>query len=84
MEERMSEPPRESSEIDRLVAELEKAEAYELRLRQFIVDIRAELSAGRTATAMSMLNAALNFIDSATDVVATHREVDQPDAPRSR
>ena len=67
----------EKSEIDRLVGELEKAEAYELRLRQVIVDVRAELAAGRTAKAMSMLNEALNFIDDATDVVAPHRE----DAP---
>ena len=62
------------AEIDRLAAELEKAEAYEVRLRQFFVDIRAELAAGRTANAMSMLNEALRFIDDATDVVAPHRE----------
>jgi hypothetical protein len=68
------------SEVDRLVAELEKAEAYEQRLRQFIVDIRAELAAGHVATAMSMLNEALNFIDNATDVVAPHRD----DAPPHR
>jgi hypothetical protein len=53
---------------------LEKAEAYELRLRSFIVDIRAELIAGRTAKAMSMPNEALNFTDDATGVVAPHRE----------
>ena len=62
------------AEIDRLAAELEQAEAYEVRLRQFFVDIKAELAAGRTANAMSMLNEALRFIDDATDVVAPHRE----------
>ena len=61
-------------EIDRLVSELEKAEAYEVRLRQFFVDIKAELAAGHTANAMSLLNEALRFIDDATDVVAPHRE----------
>ena len=69
-------PPSENgqSEVDRLVAELEKAEAYEVRLRQFFIDIRAELAAGHTANAMSMLNEALRFIDAATDVVASHPE----------
>ena len=62
------------AQIDRLVGELEKAEAYEQRLRQFIVDVKAELAAGRTASAMSMLNEALRFIDDATDVVAPHRQ----------
>ena len=61
-------------EIERLVSELEKAEAYEVRLRQFFVDIKAELAAGHTANAMSLLNEALRFIDDATDVVAPHRE----------
>ena len=62
------------AQIDRLVDELGKAEAYEQRLRQFIVDVKAELAAGRTASAMSMLNEALRFIDDATDVVAPHRQ----------
>jgi hypothetical protein len=62
------------AEIDRLAVELEKAEAYEVRLRQFFVDIKAELAAARTASAMSMLNEALRYIDDATDVVAPHRE----------
>ena len=62
------------AEIDRLASELEKAEAYEVRLRQFFVDIKAELAAGRAASAMSMLNEALRYIDDATDVVAPHRE----------
>jgi len=67
-------PDDAQAEIDRLVGELEKAEAYEVRLRQFFIDIKAELAAGRTANAMSMLNEALRFIDDATDVVAPHHE----------
>ncbi|TMH67509.1 MAG: hypothetical protein E6H48_08490 [Betaproteobacteria bacterium] len=62
------------AELNRLVGELEKAEAYEVRLRQFFIDIKAELAAGHTANAMSMLNEALRFIDDATDVVAPHQE----------
>jgi hypothetical protein len=60
-------------EVDRLVAELEEAEAYEQRLRQIIVDVRDRLAAGEYAAALSMLNAALNDIDCATDVVTPHR-----------
>ena len=60
-------------EVDRLVAELEEAEAYEQRLRQIIVDVRDRLAAGEHAAALSMLNAALNDIDCATDVVTPHR-----------
>ena len=58
-----------STENERLVAELEQAEAYEQKLRQLIVDVRDELAAGRIEHALSMLNTALNYIDSATDVV---------------
>jgi len=58
-----------SPEIDRLIAELEQAEAYEQKLRQLIVEVRDELAAGRVEQALSMLNTALNDIDSATDVV---------------
>jgi hypothetical protein len=68
------EPDDAQGEINRLVGELEKAEAYEVRLRQFFIDIKAELAAGHTANAMSMLNEALRFIDDATDVVAPHHE----------
>jgi hypothetical protein len=68
------EPDAAQSENERLTAELEKAEAYEVRLRQFFVDIKAELAAGRTARAKSMLDEALRYIDDATDVVAPHRE----------
>ena len=64
----------ERREIERLVAELEQAEAYEQRLRQVIIDVRDALAAGRNAAALSMLNAALNDIDSATDVVAHHKD----------
>ena len=65
-------PASADNEIARLVAELERAEAFELRLRQFFVDIRATLAAGHSATALSMLNEALSYIDDATDVVAPH------------
>lgn len=56
-------------EIERLVAELEEAELYEQKLRGIIVAVREALSAGRVPQALSMLNEALNEIDSATDVV---------------
>jgi ribosomal protein S20 len=58
-----------SAEIERLVAELEQAEAYEQKLRQLIVEVRDALAAGRIEQALSMLNTALSDIDSATDVV---------------
>ena len=64
----------DSAEIDRLVAELEQAEAYEQRLRQLIADVRDQLAAGNTQAALSMLNAALSDIDAATDVVTPHRD----------
>ncbi len=57
------------AEIERLIAELEQAEAYEQKLRQLIVEVRDQLAAGRIEQALSMLNTALNDIDSATDVV---------------
>ena len=62
-----------SAEIDRLVAELEQAEAYEQHLRQLIADVRDQLAAGNTQAALSMLNAALSDIDAATDVVTPLR-----------
>jgi hypothetical protein len=52
-----------------LLRELEAAEAYEQQLRQTIVAVRDQLAAGHTERALSMLNEALNYIDSATDVV---------------
>ena len=59
-----------AAEVDRLVAELEQAEAYEQKLRQFIVDVKDQLAAGNSERALSMLNEALRYIDNATDVVA--------------
>ncbi|MDQ6917505.1 MAG: hypothetical protein M3023_06785 [Pseudomonadota bacterium] len=58
-----------SSEVARLVKELESAEAYEQRLRQIIIEVRDQLAAGNTASALSMLNQALSYIDDQTDVV---------------
>ena len=62
------------SESARLLRELEAAELYEQQLRQTIVSVRDELAAGRVERALSMLNAALNDIDSATDVVVPHKD----------
>jgi hypothetical protein len=62
-----------AAEVDRLIAELEQAEAYEQKLRQFIVDVKDQLAAGNSERALSMLNEALRYIDNATDVVATDR-----------
>jgi len=58
-----------AKEIGRLVEELEKAEAYEQRLRQFVLDAKDQLASGNTSVALSILNQALNYIDSAADVV---------------
>ena len=65
--------PGSRSQVELLVAELGQAEAYEQRLRQLIVEVRDQLAAGHHAAALSMLNAALNDIDAATDVVSSHR-----------
>ena len=62
------------SEVARLLRELESAELYEQQLRQTIVSVRDELAAGHAERALSMLNAALNDIDSATDVVVPHKK----------
>ena len=70
----MTEVPGSPTEVERLVAELEEAEAYEQRLRQLISDVRDRLAAGHHAEALSMLNAALRDIDCATDVVTHHRD----------
>lgn len=67
--------PLASAEIDRLVHELEQAEAYEQQLRALIVEVRDQLAAGRIEQALSMLNTALNDIDSATDVVVPSSRV---------
>ena len=68
------EAPPSRDEVERLVAELEEAEAYEQQLRQVISDVRDRLAAGYHAEALSMLNAALRDIDCATDVVTHHRD----------
>ena len=65
-----SDTDKASAEVDRLIAELEQAEAYEQKLRQFIVDVKDQLAAGNPERALSMLNEALRYIDNATDVVA--------------
>ena len=61
-------------EAARLLRELEAAEAYEQKLRQVIVSVKNELAAGHVARALSMLNEALNEIDSQTDVVVPHKD----------
>ena len=63
-----------TSEVARLVYELEQAEIYELKLRQLIVDVKDQLAAGNVSKALSMLNEALNQIDNATDVVTPTKE----------
>ena len=65
-------PPDPEAEIHRLARELESAEAYEVHLRQLIVDVRDTLARGQSARALSMLNDALRTIDDQTDVVAPH------------
>jgi hypothetical protein len=64
------EPQTASQELAAMVRELEEAEAYEVKLRQSIIDARDQLAAGNTSVALSILNTALNDIDAATDVVA--------------
>ena len=63
----------QARELAELVAELQRAEAFEQRLRQIIADARDQLAAGNTSVALSMLNAALSDIDAATDVVTPTR-----------
>jgi primosomal protein N'' len=58
-----------TDDVARLAQELEQAEAYEQRLRQFIVEAKDQLARGNASMALSILNQALNYIDSATDVV---------------
>ena len=65
----METPQTDARDLAELVAELERAEAFEQRLRQLISDARDQLAAGNTSVALSMLNAALSDIDAATDVV---------------
>ena len=65
----METSPADAREFAELVAELERAEAFEQRLRQLISDARDQLAAGNAAMALSMLNAALSDIDAATVVI---------------
>ena len=65
----MATQPTATDDVARLVEELERAEAYEQRLRQFIVEAKDQLARGNASMALSMLNEALNYIDSAVDVV---------------
>jgi len=67
-----------AAESARLLKELEEAELYEQKLRSLIVAARDELAAGRTGRALSMLNEALNEIDSATDVVVPRHSRSDP------
>jgi hypothetical protein len=62
-----------SGELAAMVSELEEAEAYEVKLRQRIIDARDQLAAGNTSLALSILNTAINDIDAATDVVSGSR-----------
>ncbi len=68
----MSSSSSPASEVEQLAAELERAEAYEQRLRQLIIDVRNVLAAGHVERALSMLNEALNYVDNQTDVVTPH------------
>ena len=65
-------PASDTSETDRLVGELEEAEAFVQQLRAAFVEIQAALAAGHPATALSRVNEALREIDGATDVVVPH------------
>ena len=59
----------DSREVARLVTELEQAEAFEQKLRQYIIDAKDQLAAGNASVALSLLNDAISYIDSAPDVV---------------
>ena len=67
------EPQASPQEFAAMVSELEEAEAYEVKLRQCIIDARDQLAVGNTGVALSILNTAINDIDAATDVVAGSR-----------
>ncbi len=71
--------PANAAEYARLIAELEQAELYEQRLRSLVVAVRDQLANGHAERALSMLNEALNEIDSATDVVTHSRTNDSPE-----
>jgi hypothetical protein len=59
----------DSREVARLIAEVEQAEAFEQKLRQYIIDAKDQLAAGNTSVALSLLNDAISYFDSAPDVV---------------
>jgi hypothetical protein len=59
----------DSRELARLIAEVEQAEAFEQKLRQYIIDAKDQLAAGNTSVALSLLNDAISYFDSAPDVV---------------
>jgi hypothetical protein len=75
--------PDSPSELARLVKELESAEAYEISLRQIILDVRDQLAAGHVANALSMLNQALSYIDDQTDVVTSAPQPPKPPTPEA-
>lgn len=59
----------DSREVARLIAEVEQAEVFEQKLRQYIIDAKDQLAAGNTSVALSLLNDAISYFDSAPDVV---------------
>ena len=59
----------DSREVVRLTGELEQAEAFEQKLRQYIIDAKDQLASGNSSVALSLLNEAISYIDSAADVV---------------
>jgi hypothetical protein len=59
----------DSREVARLIAEVEQAEAFEQKLRQYIIEAKDQLAAGNTSVALSLLNDAISYFDSAPDVV---------------
>ena len=78
-------PPDPSAEIDRLARELESAEAYEMRLRQVIVDVRDMLASGKSYAELSELaaqaprgSAGLIFVPYLTGERHPHRELAPP------
>jgi hypothetical protein len=59
----------DNREVAQLIAEVEQAEAFEQKLRQYIIDAKDQLAAGNTSVALSLLNDAISYFDSAPDVV---------------
>src|ERR1700682_1236477 len=69
LRERCAMQDESNREVARLIAELEQAEAFEQKLRQYIIDAKDQLAAGNTSVALSLLNDAISYIESAPDVV---------------